>query len=122
MTSSRIVASSHSDRGHADHQIASDAAIQALRQTEIPAIAYSDLPYAIADPNLAPTRIRELEGRGLRIRDYVTSSTSSELKRSACVCYQSQMNLVGFEDCYSPHAERFYRVNIPRTTVVDDNG
>jgi LmbE family N-acetylglucosaminyl deacetylase len=96
--------------GHDDHQITSDAAVSFVRQAGASAFAYAELPYAIADPAFKSVRIGQLEGLGLRITDYLTPTGDFGLKRTAWDCYPSQHINLDTSGCFSPDAERLYRV------------
>jgi LmbE family N-acetylglucosaminyl deacetylase len=95
---------------HEDHHIASNAAVAAILEADLPAIAYTDLPYAFSFPDFPAQRIAELQGMGCRVTEYPTMLGDYLLKREAVSCYQSQLGLVGTDGCFDEGAERFYRV------------
>jgi hypothetical protein len=89
----------------------SEAALSALRQRDVAAIAYADLPYAIADPDLLIARIHELQSRGIGVEDYPVQEGDSEAKAVAIQCYRSQVALVDVSMCCDREVERFFRIS-----------
>ena len=97
--------------GQGDHGIASDAAINALNQSKTLMIAYTDLPYAVMNQDFPPTRIQELQNRGLTVGNYDAESGDIGSKLRAWQCYESQLKLVGTDGCFRQDSERFYRID-----------
>ncbi len=95
---------------HADHRLTSEAAILALAGTNIAAIAYAELTYALATPEFPPLRLRELETRGIQFEEYPLKRGTSDLKQRAAECYGSQG--IDTTGCFEPDAERFYRMTV----------
>jgi LmbE family N-acetylglucosaminyl deacetylase len=96
--------------GHDDHRITSDAAVTVVREVGTPAIAYAELPYAVADPAFAAIRIGQLQDAGLKVIDYPTPTGDLDLKRMAWNCYPSQHIHLDTSGCFSPSSERLYRI------------
>jgi len=93
--------------GHPDHLRVSDAVLSL--ETDLPVMLWEDLPIRVTEPELVPTRLKEL---GIAYKPARTIQEKSRMadKIRALMCYSSQIG-TGILDPYLMYVpERFYKI------------